>query len=130
MAVPGMLMRILIADDYEPLREMLKALLETHAGWEVCGEATDGREAVQKAAELKPDVIILDLSMPTMDGVQAANRISLDAQGVPILIYTNYAISQEAKLEAKKHGIWDVINKDAPSQLVRAIEAVQPQASR
>jgi DNA-binding NarL/FixJ family response regulator len=125
-----MLLRILIADDHAPLLEMLKALIETHAGWQVCGEAKNGLEAVQKAAELKPDVIILDLSMPGLDGLQAANQISLATPGIPILIYTNHAVSPQAKLEAKKHGVRDIINKTALDQLISAVEAAQPHTHR
>jgi len=119
-------LRILIADDHQELREMLKALLETHAGWQVCGEAINGLEAVQKAADLKPDVIILDLSMPEMDGLQAASQISSASPDLPILIYTSHAVSPEAKLEAKKHGVWGVLNKGAsPEQLINAVESLQ-----
>jgi DNA-binding NarL/FixJ family response regulator len=121
-------LRILIADDHMGMRTALKAWLETHAGWQICGEATNGLEAVQKAAELKPDVIILDLAMPKMDGLQAAGQISSASPTVPILVYTNYAVSQEAKLEAKKHGVREVINKGAsPNQLVDAVELLQGQ---
>ena len=121
-------MRILVADDHEGLRTSLKAWLEAHAGWQVCGEATDGLEAVQKAAELKPDVIILDLAMPKMDGFQAAGQISSASPHVPILVYTNHSVSPEAKLEAKKHGVREVINKGAsPNQLVNAVESLHGQ---
>ena len=125
-----MLLRILIADDHAPLLEMLKALIETHAGWQVCGEAKNGLEAVQKAAELKPDVIILDLSMPGLDGLQAASQISLATPGVPILIYTNHAVSPQAKVEAQKHGVRDIINKTALDQLISAVEAARPHTRR
>jgi DNA-binding NarL/FixJ family response regulator len=119
-------LRILIADDHMGMRTALKAWLETHAGWQVCGEATDGLEAVQKAAELKPDVIILDLAMPKMDGLQAAGQISSASPTVPILVYTNYAVSPEVKLEAEKHGVREVINKAAsPDQLANALESLQ-----
>jgi len=99
-----MVLRILIADDHSDLREILKVLLETQAGWQVCGAATNGLEAVQQAAELKPDIIILDLSMPEMDGLQAASLISSASPEVPILLYTNHALTPEAKLETRKHG--------------------------
>ena len=124
----ALLLRILVADDHEGLRTSLKAWLETHAGWQVCGEATDGLEAVQKAAELKPDVIILDLAMPKMDGLQAASQISSASPTVPILVYTNYSVSPEAELEAKKHGVREVINKGAsPNQLANAVELLHGQ---
>lgn len=121
-----MLLRILIADDHTVLRTTLKTVLETHADWQVCGEAANGLEAVQKAADLKPDVIILDLAMPKMDGLQAASQISTAFPHLPILIYTNYDLSREAKLGARKHGVRQVINKGAsPGLLVKAIAALQ-----
>ena len=61
-----MKLRILIADDHEVVRRGLCALLESHEGWEICGDAKDGREAVEKAKELKPDVVILDVGMPNL----------------------------------------------------------------
>ncbi len=68
-------LRILIADDHDLLRRGVRTLLELHAGWEICGEARTGREAVQMAEELKPDIIVLDISMPDLNGVEAAKRI-------------------------------------------------------
>ncbi len=71
--------RILIADDSLSVRTGLKMLLALHPEWKVCGEAEDGRDAVKKAAELQPDVILLDISMPAMDGLTAAELIRRDA---------------------------------------------------
>ena len=123
-----MVLRILIADDHLELREILKVLLESHEGWQVCGAATNGLEAVQKAAELKPDIIILDLSMPEMDGLQAASQISSSSPDVPILIHTNHALAPETIRETRKHGVWDVLNKAAsPTRLLNAIEKLQTQ---
>jgi two-component system chemotaxis response regulator CheY len=103
---------------------MLRTLLETQAGWQVCAEAANGLEAVQKAAELKPDVIILDLAMPEMDGLHAAREILSNTPAVPILLHTNHAFSSLA-LEAKKNGIREVINKSISQQeLVSAVEAL------
>ena len=67
--------RILIADDHEVVRQGLRALLEAHAGWEVCGEAADGLETVKKAHELKPDLIALDIGMPNLNGLDAARQV-------------------------------------------------------
>lgn len=102
--------RILIADDYRPLRNTLKATLETHAGWQVCAEAADGREAVQKAADLKPDIIILDLSMPKMNGLEATREILTILPNVPILLFTNHAFSSLAS-QAKEAGIRQIVSK-------------------
>src|SRR3981081_2803002 len=68
-------LRILIADDHDLMRRGVKTLLESHAGWEICGEAKTGREAVAQAADLKPDILILDIGMPDLNGVEAARRI-------------------------------------------------------
>jgi DNA-binding NarL/FixJ family response regulator len=116
--------RILIADDQELVRKMLKTLLETHAEWQVCAEAANGLEAAQKAAELKPDIIILDLAMPEMDGLHAAREILANTPAVPILLHTNHAFSSLA-LEAKKNGIREVLNKSASEQeLITVVESL------
>jgi DNA-binding NarL/FixJ family response regulator len=116
--------RILIADDQELVRKMLRTLLETRTDWKICAEAANGLEAVQKAAELKPDAIILDLAMPEMDGIHAAREILSNTPTVPILLHTNHAFSSLA-LEAKKNGIREVINKSISEQeLVSAVEAL------
>jgi len=124
-----MLVRILIADDSAKVRQLLKALLETHIGWQVCGEAANGMEAVERAADLKPDVIVLDLSMPGMDGLRAASQIAAVSPRPPILIFTQHAVPPEAKLEAKKQGVTEVINKESPEQLISAIDAATQKAS-
>src|SRR5580692_11738437 len=79
-------LRILVADDHDLMRRGVKSLLQSRAGWEVCGEAHTGREAVSKAEELKPDVAILDISMPDLNGVDAAKRIRKVAPATEILI--------------------------------------------
>jgi DNA-binding NarL/FixJ family response regulator len=121
--------RILIADDQELVRKMLKTLLETRADWQVCAEAANGFEAAQKAAEFKPDIIILDLAMPEMDGLHAAREILSNNPDVPILLHTNHAFSSLA-LEAKKNGIRDVLNKSASEQeLITAVESLLNQGA-
>jgi DNA-binding NarL/FixJ family response regulator len=117
-------MRILFAEDHADLRGVMKALLELHGGWQVCGEAVNGIEAVEKAAELKPDLIIMDLSMPKMDGLQASKLISAVAPQIPILLHTNYSLAPETISEARKAGVWEVLTKGRPDQLLKAIEAL------
>src|SRR5438445_9819771 len=68
-------LRILVADDHEIGRRGLCAILESHTGWEVCGEAADGREAVEKTRQLNPDVVILDIGMPSLNGLEATRQI-------------------------------------------------------
>jgi len=107
------------------MRAALKTLLESHAGWHVAAEAANGLEAIRKAAEVKPDIVLLDLAMPEADGLEAARAISADFPKVPILIYTRCAFSAEAKLDVKRMGVWDVVNKEAPPDvLIRAVEAL------
>ena len=81
-------LRILIADDHEVARKGIRALLEDHAGWEVCGEARDGREAVESASRLKPDVLLLDVGMPNLNGLDAARQILAMTPEARILILT------------------------------------------
>jgi len=119
-----MTIRILLADDHAIVRKEFRALLETHAGWKVCGEADNGQEAVVKAAELKPDLIILDLSMPVMDGLRAACEIAAIMPAVPILIYTEHSY-WEIELEAKRFGVRRVVSKtDGGGELFSAIESI------
>ncbi len=68
-------LKVLIADDHDVVRKGLKMLIEEHAGWQVCGEARSGREAVEKCAQLNPDVIVIDVSMPDLNGLEATRQI-------------------------------------------------------
>jgi DNA-binding NarL/FixJ family response regulator len=79
---------ILIVDDHEHIRKLVRAFLESEAAFEVCGEAVDGFDAIQKAQALKPDLIILDLSMPRMGGVEAAQRLKKFLPQTPIVLFT------------------------------------------
>src|SRR5437660_10587188 len=81
-------LRILVADDHEIVRRGVCALLKSHAGWDVCAEAADGREAVEKARQLDPDVVILDIGMPNVNGLTAARQILQNDQQQKILILT------------------------------------------
>jgi DNA-binding NarL/FixJ family response regulator len=116
--------RILIVDDQEAIRKVLRALIERHAGWQVCGEAENGREAVDRAAELKPDLIIMDLAMPIMDGIRAAREISSAMPTLPILLNTMHSTGDLA-FEAKKAGVHEVISKgESGDHLLLTIESL------
>ena len=116
--------RILIADDHSLVRKVLKTTLENYSDWEVCGQATNGLEAVQKAAELHPDLIILDFAMPVMDGLGAARRILSASPSVPILIFTNYYFPS-LLVEADSVGVRQVIDKGvAGNELLFAVETL------
>lgn len=115
--------RILIADDHSLVRKILKKTLENHSGWQVCAQASNGLEAVQMAAELHPDLIILDFAMPLMNGIEAARRILSVSPGVPIFIFTNYYFPALVQ-EADSVGVQQVIDKGlAGHELFVAIEA-------
>src|SRR3974377_1848395 len=113
--------RILIADDHELVREGLRSLLARHAGWEVCAEAESGDEAVSMAAALKPDLSILDLLMPRMDGFEAARHIRKIAPGRPIILHTLY-LSPEVESAAHQIGICKVGWKNNSAALIAQIE--------
>ncbi len=119
------LLRILIADDHEVARKGIRSVLETHAGWEVCGEARDGREAVECASRLKPDVLLLDIGMPNLNGLDAARQILVVAPESRILILTVHDSEQVVRevLAAGARGF--LLKSDAGRDLVTAVEALQ-----
>lgn len=114
--------RILIADGSDIVHRMLKLLIESQAGWTVCGEATDGIEAVQKARELKPDVVILDLAMTGMNGLFVSREILKTMPTTAILLHTVNNIPAVVA-EAKKYGIRRVIGKGEDGD--RLLSAIQ-----
>jgi len=119
------LLRILIADDHEVARRGICALLESHPGWEVCGEARDGREAVELAATLKPQIILLDIGMPNLNGLEAARQILASSPETAILILTMQDSDQVVRevLRAGARGF--LLKSDAGRDLVAAVEALQ-----
>jgi DNA-binding NarL/FixJ family response regulator len=117
-------LRILIADDHTVVRAGLRALLESHTGWEVCGEASDGREAVEKATRLKPDVAVLDIGMPLLNGVGATRRIRTASPSTEILILTMHE-SDDLVQQVVHAGARSYILKDeADRVLLAAVEAL------
>ena len=116
--------RILIADDSPPVRRGLRTLLGLDEDWQVCGEAVDGADAVEKAHQLAPDLILMDFSMPRMDGVQAAREIAKSGTYTPILLFTLNLSTQimEMALNSVLRG---AISKSEISKLPYAIRALQ-----
>ncbi|HTX15730.1 MAG TPA: response regulator transcription factor [Candidatus Baltobacteraceae bacterium] len=116
--------RILIVDDHDLMRRGIKALLQSHAGWEVVGEAHTGREAVTKAEELKPDVVILDISMPDLNGIEAARRIRKSSPNTEVLILSVHYSDQLIRdiLEAGVRGY--IVKSDSDRDLIIAVETL------
>jgi len=119
-----MTIRILVVDDHPIVRQGLKTLLEGHSGWEVIGEASDGAEAVEKARNLSPDVMVLDVTMPRMNGLEACRLIRRHSPGLEILFVTQHDSPQMMReaLEAGARGY--VVKSNAARDLLAAVEAV------
>jgi DNA-binding NarL/FixJ family response regulator len=118
-------LRILIADDHEVARKGIRSLLEDHAGWEVCGEARDGREAVECANTLKPDLLLLDLGMPNLNGLDAARQILATTPDARILILTVHDSEQVVREVLATGARGFVLKSDACRDVVAAVEALQ-----
>lgn len=116
--------RILIADDHELIRRGLRGLLESHAGWTVCAEAATGRDAFVKARESKPDVVVMDISMPDMNGIEATRRILKLLPQTEVLILTMHDTEQVIRemLEAGARGY--VLKSDAGRDLIAGVESL------
>ena len=110
--------RVLIADDSYDMRQLLCRVFETEEGFEMCSEAVDGADAVVRARQCRPDLIILDLSMPVMNGLATARIIHREMPDVPIILYTLYAQAIQ-QAEATAAGIRRVVPKTEIMMLVR-----------
>ncbi len=116
--------RILIVDDSQVVRKALRRMLERNIGWVVCGDASDGREGVEKAQELMPDLVVLDLSMPVMNGLEAARELKRTLPSVPSLMFTNYRTDSVRKA-ALSAGVSAIVSKsDSVEALVTSIRAL------
>lgn len=118
-------LRILVADDHEIVRRGLVALIKGHPDWEVCAECDDGRRAVEQAKEMKPDITILDIGMPILNGLEATRQILRDNSNVRVLILTITDTDQvvQAVLDAGARGF--LLKSDAARDLIMAVEALQ-----
>jgi DNA-binding NarL/FixJ family response regulator len=116
--------RILIADDHELMRHGLRSLLAARPDWEVCGEAIDGREAIEKTKLLRPDILLLDITMPRIGGLDVARAVSRDIPATQVLILSQYEES-EMRPHALEAGARGYVSKsEAGRQLLTAIDAL------
>jgi DNA-binding NarL/FixJ family response regulator len=120
-----MTIRILIVDDHEIVREgLISHLAKSRPDWEICGEAVDGEQAIQFAQELKPDLIILDITMPRMSGLEASSRMRKLGLSVPVLIFTTHD-STRLTTEVRQAGAQGyVLKSQAVRHLVLAIDTI------
>lgn len=119
-----MSVRIVIADDHEVVRQGVRRILQSRPEWEICGEAENGRQAVSLAQELNPDAVIMDISMPLMNGLEATREISRLNAKIPVLALTMHEsanVSESAKT-AGARGL--VMKSDAGRHLISALERV------
>jgi len=110
--------RILIADDHESVLRRVRAMLEADPSWEVCGDAVDGRDAIEKATKLQPDLVILDFAMPRLNGLEAASRIKSLLPRVPIVMFTIYA----SQVKSDVANICRVVDKAQSQTLIPALK--------
>jgi DNA-binding NarL/FixJ family response regulator len=119
---------ILIVDDHANVRRIIRDYLENESGFEVCGEAVDGYDAIQKAKELNPDLIILDLSMPQMSGIEAARVLKKVLPQTPIVMLTSHDPST-LRYDTRAAGIDAVVAKDGDmSLLVASLQSLLQEA--
>ena len=124
MIMTATTLRILIADDHDVMREGTRAVIERQPGWEVCGIATTGREAVEQALALEPDVVVMDMSMPELNGLDAAVQIKRRLPRTEILIFTAHETDELIRevFEAGAKGF--IYKSDAHQLLVKAIQSL------
>lgn len=117
--------RILIADDDPTIRLLLRRLLEEkQPDWEVCGDASNGLEAIEKVEQLEPDVVVMDLGMPVMTGLQAAPEIARAHPQLPMLLISVQEVSRQLASEARRAGYRGAVTKSSGNEVLRGIEAL------
>jgi DNA-binding NarL/FixJ family response regulator len=120
-----MSLRILVVDDHAVVRRGVRSLLESHEGWEVCGEATTGRDAVEQSRQLRPDVVVMDLTLPELNGLDATRQILKDGPGIEVLVLTMHHSEELAGdvLRAGARGY--ILKSDADENLITAVDTLR-----
>jgi DNA-binding NarL/FixJ family response regulator len=114
--------RILVADDHEVVRQGVRAILQARPEWEICGEAVDGREAIRLTKELRPDVVIMDITMPHMSGLEAAQEITRLELPSRVLIFTMHESKSLAPSVRKTGAQGYVVKSRAARDLIEALD--------
>jgi NarL family two-component system response regulator LiaR len=120
----GSTIRVMIVDDHAIVRKGIRALLSTERDLEIIGEASDGAEAVVQAQALRPDVILMDLVMPKLDGIEATRQIAAHQAGTRILVLTSFAADDKVFPAIKAGALGYLLKDTGPEELVRAIHQV------
>jgi DNA-binding NarL/FixJ family response regulator len=120
-----MSVRILVVDDHAVVRRGVRSLLESHEGWEVCGEATTGREGVAESLRLRPDIVVMDLSLPDLNGLDATRQILKAVPDTEVLVLTMHHSEECARdvLQAGARGY--VLKADADQNLIAAVDSLR-----
>jgi len=116
--------KVLIVDDHAFIRRGVKAILHPFPEWEFCGEAENGKEAIRKAGELKPEVIIMDISMPELNGIEATRAIRKTQPGVKIVLLTLHDSSELLRIAFRAGARGYLLKTDAEQELVKALSVV------
>src|SRR5882672_7811768 len=118
-------LRILVVDDHAVVRRGVRSLLESREGWEVCGEATTGRDAVEQSRRLRPDVVVMDLSLPELNGLDATRQLLKDVPDTEVLVLTMHHSEELARdvLQAGARGY--LLKSDADENLIAAVESLR-----
>jgi DNA-binding NarL/FixJ family response regulator len=119
-----MTIRILIADDDPTIRLLLRRLLEKQPGWQVCGEASNGIEAIEGVEQFAPDIVVMDLAMPVMNGLQAAPEIIKTHPKLPMLLISVQEVSKQLAWEARNAGYRGAVTKSGGDEVLKGIEAL------
>ena len=117
-------LRILVADDHELMRKGLRTLLESQPGWSVCGEANNGRDAVRLAAEVRPDVVILDIAMPELNGVEVTREIKNIDPEIEVLVFTMHDSEHLIRAALRVGARGYVLKTDNEQHLIDAVDTL------